>query len=75
MPIALILGFIQGLIKYGPDGIAAGKQIVALVKANHAGLTADDIALLDSFDKTAAQYLADAGGAPAAPVVMPHAAD
>ena len=68
MPIALILQALAYAARYGPDAVEAGKKIVALIRDNHPNLTPADIAEMDKFaSKTAEDYLAEAGGAPALP--------
>ncbi len=62
--IALVVQILQACAKYGPDAVAGARKIIAAIRANGAPLTAEDIALLDSYDKTAADYLAEAGGPP-----------
>ena len=66
MPIALILTVLAEAVKYGPDAIAAAKRIAAIIRDQHPSLTPEDIAALEAFGaKSSADYLADAGGAPA----------
>lgn len=68
MPLILIIEVIKDIAKYGPEAVDAGKKIVALIRNGPHPLTAADIALLDSFDESIEQELAEAGGAPAAPL-------
>ena len=68
MPIALILAAFEEAIKFAPDALAAYQRVAAIIaNSGHPGLTAADITALQSFGaKTSADYLAAAGGAPAA---------
>ena len=70
MPIAAILALIA---KYGPDAYAAAKQLATVIKnSGHPDLTPADIAELESFETSTADYLAAAGGAPT-PATQPPA--
>ena len=72
-PIAIIIAGIEEIVKYAPDALAAGQRLIAIIKnSGHPSLTPDDIALMEAFGaKTSADYLADAGGAPAAAPTAP----
>ena len=69
-PIAIIIAY---LCKYGPDAYAGAKRLAEIIKnSGHPDLTAQDIADLEAFGaKSSEQYLADAGGAPAAAPTPP----
>ena len=73
MPIALILAAFEEAIKFAPDALAAYQRVAAsIANSGHPDLTAQDIADLEAFGaKSSEQYLADAGGAPAAAPTPP----
>ena len=64
MPLAAIIAL---AIKYEPDAAAVAKQVIAWIKASNSPVTpaqtAADLATLQSFIESSAQYLAAAQAA------------
>lgn len=64
MSIAAILDL---LVKYGPSAVSLAQQLIKNIEAGKNSLTSAELqAMIAISQKTSAQYLADAGGPPAA---------